>query len=141
MATTPFTKATYENYAIVQAYAHKLIQDKAYDEEGFDPGGAAIYHVLFGGHLHKDPEWTAAFNAARHTPEYAAYLASEHNGSMFDDSFGDARERTMDSALSSAFANFMADHVLRLLGEQYADALVKTARFDAETNYGRGIEP
>ena len=123
MATIEISKQVYEHQNIVQRYALKLIEDLRYISEGLDPGGAAIWHELFGNADHRDPEWTAAFNAARFTPEYAFYLSREMNDSMFDDGFGDVLERSCDSIMCSAFANMMADRVLRLLGERMAEGI------------------
>lgn len=105
----------YEGREVITAYAKLLIAREAHHEEGFDPGGASIYHHLFGGADHADADWREAFNYARRTPEYATYLASEMNGSMFDDSWGDVDERSGPSFMASAFANYMADRVLVIL--------------------------
>ena len=114
------TAARYDGERVLQEYAQHLIDTKAYQHEWMDPGGASIYHVLFGGADHADEQWRDAFNYARRTPEYAVYLAREMNDCMFDDGFGDVAERGGPSMMCSAFANMMADHVLRLRGEQAA---------------------
>ena len=85
-------------------FIDRLIEDRRYISEGMDPGGASIWHELFGGPGHSDPHWKAAFNAVRHGAIYAGYLSREMNDSMFDDSFGDMTERTGESAMCSAFA-------------------------------------
>ena len=106
-------------------FIDRLIEDRRYISEGMDPGGASIWHELFGGPGHSDPHWKAAFNAVRHGAIYAGYLSREMNDSMFDDSFGDMTERTGESAMCSAFANMCADAVLAKLGEQAAQDIAR----------------
>lgn len=111
------TNARYDGDATIARYAEHLINIKAYLSTDFDNGGSSVYYALWDNEGHRDPMWANAFNHARRTPEFAAYLAREMNDSMFDESFGDVEERTGDSAMASAFANLMADAVLRRLGE------------------------
>lgn len=110
--------AVYAADQVIVSYARHLIECGAHLNPEFDPGGASLWDAIFSLCVHKDERAAEAFNAARHLPLFAAYLSREMNGSIFDNSFGEASERTGDSHLTSAFANFMADHVLAILGEQ-----------------------
>lgn len=110
--------AVYAAEQIITAYARYLIEQRAHLNPDFDPGGASLWDAIFALSVHEDERAAEAFNAARHLPHYAAYLSDELNGTIFDTGFGDAAERTGDSHMTSAFANFMCDRVLQLIGEQ-----------------------
>lgn len=113
---------TDEGYSAVARLTEQLIAEKRYLGDNEFPG-TNVWEHIFGGPdptNSEHPVLNDAFAAARQTPEYRNWLAQEMNDSMFDNSFGDVLERDATSFMCSAFGNYMAERVLRALGEQAA---------------------
>jgi hypothetical protein len=87
--------------------------------DGMEPGAESIFYYIFGLDLHADGDAREAFNDIRESADFAPYVLSEMNGSMFSDSFGDLNERVGASLMQAAFANYVADAMLRVIGDRH----------------------
>lgn len=128
------TTSAYDGEEIVRQYAAYIVADGALEQDDFDPGASSVYHYLFGRNIHQpsEPLMRDAFNYVRRTPMYAVYLTREMNDSMFDENFGDVLERSAESFMSSSFANYMTDYVIRQLAHDHEAALVRRVDLPAE---------
>ena len=91
----------------VRIYALQLIAEGRHRND-YEPVGTAILNHVSYVDPYSDPVVTAAFNEARHTPGFAAFLASELDGRMHDDGFGDWEEMTTPALAEAAFGQYMA---------------------------------